>query len=66
MVTMVARNQEGVDCCDVSAVSSKPQLSLPTADPSIKEKPNVACFDVDAIAIASGLERDDFHRRILS
>jgi hypothetical protein len=66
MVTMVMRNQQGVDGCDVATMRGKPELRLPTADPGIEEKPNAVCFNVDAIAVAAGLERDDFHRRILA
>ena len=43
----------------------KSGLSLFAADARIEQESNAVGFDVDAVAVASGLQGDDFHGGIL-
>jgi len=61
MVTVIMRNQQSVDFRDIAAECGKPQLSLPTADPSVKKQTDASGFHVNAIAVTSGRKRDDSH-----
>jgi len=65
MVAVVVRDYQRVNVFDVTTVRGQPILGLPPADPGIEEKPDAARFDVNAIAVASGLQGDDFHRHIV-
>jgi len=56
MITVIMGNQQSVDLCDIAVVRGKPQLGLPTANPSVKQKANASGFHVDAIAVTSGLK----------
>jgi len=65
VVAMVVRNHEGVNVFDVATVGGKSGLSLPAADPGVEQKPDATGFDINAVAVASGLQGDDFHYDIV-
>jgi hypothetical protein len=46
-------------------MQGKPLLDLIGTDPGIEEQSDAACFDVDAVAVAAGLERDEPHGAIV-
>lgn len=46
-------------------MGGRPSLSLLAADPDVEQKPDAFGFDVNAVAIASGLQGDDFHGGIV-
>jgi len=61
VVHMIVGDEDRIDRPNVPAMLGKPFLGSNAAYPSVKEQPDAACFDVDAVAVAAGLERDDLH-----
>jgi len=62
---MVVRNQQGIQARHLSPVQCKPFLDLDAADPGVEQEPDTMGLNVDAVAVATGLEGDDLHGRIL-
>ena len=44
---------------------AKPLLDLAGTDPGVEQELDATCLDVDAIAVAAGLEGDDLHGSIV-
>ena len=65
MIRVVVRNQEGIDALDFPSMEGQPLLSLDATDPRIEEQSDAIRLDVNAVAVAAGLERDDSHRSIV-
>ena len=65
VVNMVVGDQDGIDRTCIPAMQGEPLLDLAAADPGVEQQPDAACLDVDAVAVAAGLEGDDLHERIV-
>ena len=65
VVHMVVGNQDGIDTSHVPTMQGKPLLDLASADSGIEQQLDAACLDVDAVAVAAGLEGDDCIGRIV-
>ena len=65
VVNMVVRNQNRIDGRYVPAVQFEPLLGLNSADPRVEQQLDTVRLDVDAVAVAAGLERNDSHGRIV-
>ena len=65
VVDVVVRNDDRVDARHVAVVQGQPPLDLKAAQPGIEQQPHPGRLDVDAIAVAAGLEGDDPHRGIV-
>ncbi len=61
MVTVVMRNHQRIDVADVFAELLQPQIGLPAADACIDQQSHFVSLDENAVAAASGLQRDHFH-----
>jgi hypothetical protein len=61
VIAMVVGNQDGIDACRFSVMESKPFFDLFAADSGIEQQIEAASLDVDAIAVAAGLEGNDAH-----
>jgi hypothetical protein len=64
VVAMVVGNDYGIDLGDVALVFGQPLSGGLGADAGVEQQPGAAGLDVNTIAIAAGLERDDLHTRI--
>ena len=58
---MVVGDQDGIDARHVPAMQGQPLLDLDAADPGVEQQLDAARLDVDAVAVAAGLEGDDLH-----
>ena len=65
MVHVVVGNQNSINAGYVSSMLSQPPLGLASTDPGVEEQLDTACFHVDAVAVAAGLEGDDVHGHIV-
>ena len=61
VVAVVVRDQQGTDVLDVFPMGGESGLGLLAADPSVEQEPDATRLDVDAVAVASGLQGDDIH-----
>ncbi len=62
---VVVGDQHGIDGVCIPAMPGKPLLNLAAADPGVEEQLHAIGFDVDAISIAAGLERNEPHKKIV-
>ena len=53
MITMVMRNEQGVDVTDVAPMLRKPLFGALSADAGIEQQTNITRFQVEAIAVTS-------------
>jgi hypothetical protein len=65
MVAMVMRKNDGVEIVDVASVFGEAIFYVLGRDACIKEQPQAARLDVEAVSIASGLQRNHFHDWII-
>ena len=49
----------------IPAMQGQPLLDLAAADPGVEQQLDAICLDVDAVAVAAGLEGDDLHGSIV-
>ena len=63
MVGMVVRYDERVNGADIPAVESEPLLGAGSAYTGVEKELPSACLDVNAVPVASGLERYHLHGR---
>ena len=61
MVDMVVGDQHGIDALRIPAMNGKSFLDLDAADPGVEQELNAIGLDVDAVAVAAGLEGNDLH-----
>ena len=61
MIRMLVRDEEGVDVAYVSSMAGEAFLGPFSADAGVEEEFPILRLDVDAVALAAGLERDDQH-----
>ena len=65
VIGVVVGNQHGVGVGDVSAMPSKPLLGADSAEPGVEQQFDAVGLDVDAVAVAAGLEGNDSHGSIV-
>ena len=65
VIHMVVGDQHGIDRIRIPAMLGEPPLDLAGTDPGVEQQLDAACLDVDAIAVAAGLEGDDPHGDIV-
>ena len=58
-------DQDRIDRIDIPPVKGEPFLDLDAAEPGVEQQLDAAGFNVDAIAVAAGLEGDDPHTAIV-
>jgi hypothetical protein len=61
MIAVIMRYEQGPAFVDIPAVPCQPLFSLFAGDSGIKQQAHVVGLDVERIAIASGLQRDNLH-----
>ena len=66
VVHVVVRDDNRVNRADVAAVGGQTPLGLQAADAGVHQQSHSLGLDVDAIAVAARLERNDPHGRIVS
>jgi hypothetical protein len=66
VVAVIVRNQQGMDVRNISSMGGESGLGLLAADPGVEQEPDAVRLDVDAVAVASRLQGDDFHLSILT
>ena len=65
MIGMIVRDQQRIETLGILSMHGESLLNLDPADPRVEKEPDTIRLDIDAISVAAGLERDDFHGDIL-
>ena len=65
VVNMVVGDENRIDRIYVPAMLGEPLFDIAGTDPGVEQQLDAACLDVDAVAVAAGLEGDELHGDIV-
>ena len=65
MIGVIVRDDHAVDVVDIPAEGGQAILSSYARNTGVEQKPGPIRLDIYRVAVAAGLEDDDFHARIL-